>query len=179
MPQKFDLTIGIAKLEDALGVYNALKQNLIEIYDINIIPKKQRERLEHQGFLRRKLDVKRYEKLILDPTIDIYVAKNKKRDIIAFASIYKNQYNIYNFRTSLDNLYTNDKNIRVFLTSENSKFVYLDQISVIPEYKRKGVGTAVFEKILMDTELPVVAFIVEAPLANKASALWHEHIGFE
>ncbi|MFX0034016.1 MAG: GNAT family N-acetyltransferase [Candidatus Hermodarchaeota archaeon] len=179
MEDNIEINIEIAKLEDASGVNNALKQNLIEIHDFDKIPQKQRQYLENHGFLRKEVDTKYYEQLIQDPTIDIYVAKNMKGDVIAFASIYKNQCSIYNFRTTLDNLYTNDISIREFLTLEDSKFVYLDQISVIPEYKRKGVGKAIFKKILKENDLPIVAFIVEAPLANKASARWHEHIGFE
>ncbi|MFX1410969.1 MAG: GNAT family N-acetyltransferase [Promethearchaeota archaeon] len=179
MTQKFNITIGIARLEDAPDVYNALKQNLIEISDFDKIPNKQRKYLENHGFLRKEVDVKYYEQLIEDSNTDIYIAKNDKGQIIAFASIHKNKSNIYNFRTNLDNLYTDDEKVKELLTLEETKFAYLDQISVIPEFKRKGVGTAIFKKIIANLDVPIIAFIVEAPLANKASGLWHEYNEFE
>ncbi len=177
--QKIDVIVEIAKSKDALGVYNALKENLIEIHDFDKISKKQRKYLENRGFLRKEVDIEYYKELIEDPNCDIYVAKNNNGDIIGFASTHKNKYNIANFRTTLDNLYTDDKNIEELLTSKEKKFAYLDQISIIPDYQRKGVGIAILNQILANTGVPIVAFIVEIPLANKASALWHEYNGFE
>ena len=177
--QKIDVIVEIAKSKDALGVYNALKENLIEIHDFDKISKKQRKYLENRGFLRKEVDIKYYKELIEDQKCDIYIAKNINGDIIGFASIHKNKYNIANFRTTLDNLYTDDKNIEELLTSKEKKFAYLDQISIIPDYQRKGVGIAILNQILANTGVPIVAFIVEIPLANKASALWHEYNGFE
>lgn len=179
MPQKIDVIVEIASLEDASGIFNTLKQNLIEIRDFDKIPEKQRKYLENNGFLRKEVTIDYYKNLIEDLDVDIYVAKNKAGDIIAFASIHKKKYNIYNFRTTLDNLYTDDKKIKDLLTNKEKKFVYLDQISVIPEFKRKGVGTAILKKIQATVDVPVVAFIVELPLANKASALWHKNNGFD
>ena len=173
------MIVEVASLEDAPGVYSALKQNLIEIRDFDKIPKKQRIYLKDHGFLRKEVDVEYYERLIEDPNTDIYVAKNKSGDIIAFASIHKNKFNIYNFRTTLDNLYVDNKKIKELLTDEETKFVYLDQISVFLEYKRKGVATTILKKILTDVNLPIVAFIVDLPLANKASSYWHENNNFE
>ena len=173
MKEKIDVNVEVASLEEASGIYKALKQNLIEIRDFDKIPKKQRKYLEDHGFLRKEVDVKYYERLIEDPNTDIYVAKNKSGDIIAFASIHKNKGNIYNFRTTLDNLYVEDKKIMELLTAEDTKFIYLDQISVFLEFKRKGVATAILKKILTDVDLPIVAFIVDLPLANKASSYSH------
>jgi len=179
MAKKLDITVEIAKIEDSLGVYNALKQNLIETRDFDKIPKEQRKHLENQGFLRKEVDMNYYKDLIEDPNTDIYVGKNNHGDILAFASIHKDKFNVYNFRTTLDNLYPNDEKIRDLLTTEETKFLYLDQVSVIPEFKRKGIGTIILKKILADSELPIVTFIVEEPLANKASALWHEYNDFK
>ena len=58
--------------------------------------------------------------------------------------------------------------------NESTEFAYLDQVSILPEFKRKGVGTAIFQKALLKLDSPVVAFIVEKPLFNKASIYWHE-----
>jgi hypothetical protein len=179
MKEKLDVTVEVASLEDAPGVYHAFKQNLIEIRDFDEIPKKQRKYLEDHGFLRKEVDIKYYERLIEDSATDIYVAKITSGEIIAFASIHKNKFNIYNFRTTLDNLYVDDKKIKELLTTEETKFVYLDQISVFLEYKRKGVATLILKKILVDVDLPVVAFIVDLPLANKASSYWHENNNFK
>jgi len=179
MTKKIAIKIHIARLDDASGIYDALKQNLFEIHDFDKISKKQRDYLENRGFLRKEVDMEYYKKLIEDPNCDIYVAKNNNGDIIGFASIHKNEYNIANFRTTLDHLYANDKNIEELLTSKEKKFAYLDQISVLPDYQRKCVATTILNQILVNTEDPIVAFIVEIPLANKASAFWHEFNGFE
>ncbi|MFX0042552.1 MAG: GNAT family N-acetyltransferase [Candidatus Hodarchaeota archaeon] len=175
----FRIDIEIAKSKDAFGVYNALKENLIEINDFDKISKEQRKYLENRGFLRKEVDIKYYEELIEDSKCDIYIAKNMDGDIIGFASIHKNKYNIADFRTTLDNLYTDHKEIEELLTSKEKEFAYLDQISIVPDYQRKGVGTAILNQILTNTVVPIVAFIVEVPLANKASARWHEYNGFE
>jgi len=52
-------------------------------------------------------------------------------------------------------------------------------VSILLEWKRKGVGTTIFQEALLKSNTPVVAFIVEKPLFNKASIYWHEHNGFE
>jgi ribosomal protein S18 acetylase RimI-like enzyme len=177
--EKFEVIVEIAKPEDTLGVYNAFKENLIEIRDFDKIPKKQRDFLENRGFLRKEVDIGYYKGLIEDSNCDIYVAKSNNGAIIGFASIHKNKHNIANFRSTLDHLYVDNKNVEELLTSKDKLFAYLDQISILPDYQRKGVGTAILNQILANTEGPVVAFIVEIPLANKASALWHEANGFE
>ena len=65
------------------------------------------------------------------------------------------------------------------LLNEEIEFAYLDQVSILPEYKRKGIGTAIFKEALLKINTPIVAFIVENPIFNKASVYWHEHNGFE
>lgn len=177
--KKIELIVEIAQSEDALGVYNALKENLIEIRDFDKISQKQREILENRGFLRKEVGLEYYKELIEDSNCDIYVAKSNNGAIIGFASIHKNKYNIANFRSTLDHLSVDDKNVEELLTGKDKEFAYLDQISILSEYQRKGVGTAILNRILANTEVPIVAFIVEVPLTNKASALWHEANRFE
>ena len=173
-----DVIIEIASIEDVSGIYNALKQNLIEIKDFNQISEEQRAYLNKHGFLRKEVKQEFYEKLIKDALSEIYVAKDQKGTIVGFASIYKKKHNIANFRSTLDNLYTEDPKIKELLTSEKKEFAYLDQVSILPQFKRKGVGTIIFQKALSTLTTPVVAFIVEKPIFNKASAYWHEHNGF-
>ncbi|MFX0011148.1 MAG: GNAT family N-acetyltransferase, partial [Candidatus Hermodarchaeota archaeon] len=163
----------------APGVYYVLKQNLVETQDFDKIPKKLRKILENEGFLRKEVDIEYLQNLIEDRNTDIYVAKNDEGKIIGFASIHKDKFNIYNFRSTLDNLYVDDPELEALLINEEKKFNYLDQISVLPEYKRKGIGTALLVEIIANSRLPIVAFIVDAPLANIASAHWHEYNGFE
>ena len=179
MTQNSKINVSMASRNDAPGVYNALKQNLVEIRDFDKIPKKQRKFLEGHGFLRKEVDIEYYQHLIEDSDTDIYLAKNESGDITGFASIHKNKFNIYNFRSTLDNLYVDDKEVKALLIREDKKFNYLDQISVLPDYKRKGIGTAIIKTIIANSDLPLVAFIVDAPLANIASAHWHEYNGFE
>ena len=176
---KLDITVQIASLRDSSGIHNALKQNLIEIRDFDEIPDEQRKELEDRGFLRKEVDEDFYVQLIQDVNKMIYVAKNKRGDVIGFASIYINEKNIKTIRKTLQNLHIKDKEILDLLVNEKRKFAYLDQISIVPEFKRKGVGTAILEKALVEINIPLVAFIVKLPLMNKASALWHEHTGFE
>jgi len=170
--------IKIANVEDAEGILNALKQNLIEIRDVDKISQKQRKKLEEEGFLRKEVDIDYYKNLIEDPNIDIYVAKNDDGTIIGFASIHRKKYNIIKVRDVVGNLSFENKKTNDLLINEATEFAYLDQVSILPEYKHKGVGTAIFQKALLKLKTPVVAFIVEKPLFNKASVYWHEHNGF-
>ncbi|MBA7694754.1 hypothetical protein ES703_103367 [subsurface metagenome] len=171
--------IKIANVEDAEGILIALKQSLIEIRDVDEIPKKQRKKLEEEGFLRKEVDIDYYKKLIEDPDIDIYVAKSNHGKIMGFASIHRKKYDIRKVRDVIGKLSFENKKTKDLLINENTEFAYLDQVSILPEYKRKGVGTAIFQKGLLKINTPVVAFIVERPIFNKASIYWHEHNGFE
>lgn len=179
MTQKFNINVEIANLEDALGVYNTLKQNLIEIRDFDKISKKQRKHLENHGFLRKEVEAEYYKKLIEDPDTDIYLAKNNNGTIIGFASIHRKKYNVIKVRDVIGDLSFEDNRTKDLLLDENTEFAYLDQISILPKYKRKGVGTAIFKRALSKINTPIVAFIVEKPLFNKASLVWHKYNGFE
>ncbi len=178
MTEKIDIKIGVATIEDAQGILNALKQNLIEIRDVDEISKKQRKELEEAGFLRKEVDIEYYKILIEDPNTEIYVAKNNTRTIIGFASIHRKKYNIVKVRDVIGNLSFENERTKDLLLNEEIEFAYLDQVSILPEYKRKGVGTVIFQEALLKLDAPVVAFIVEKPLFNKASVYWHEHNGF-
>jgi L-amino acid N-acyltransferase YncA len=135
--------------------------------------------LEEHGFLRKEVDIDYYKKLINNENCEVYIAKTKNGDIIGFATVFRNKYNVRNFRSTLENLYIDNKEIMALLTKKDKKFAHLDQISIIPDYKRKGVGYGIISKALYDIKSSFIAFIVEKPLANKASALWHEYCGFE
>jgi len=179
MTEKNDINVGIATIEDAQGILNALKQNLIEIRDVDEIAQKQRKLLEDEGFLRKEVDIEYYKNLIEDTSIDIYVAKNNAGTIIGFASIHRKKYNIVKVRDVIGTLSFENERTKELLLNEEIEFAYLDQVSILPEYKRKGVGTVIFQKALLKLDAPVVAFIVEKPLFNKASVYWHEHNGFK
>ena len=172
-------TVKIASLEDAEGILNALKQNLIEIRDVDDIPQKQVKKLEEKGFLRKEVPIEYYQELIEDPDIDIYVAENEAGNTIGFISIHRNKYNIVKVRDVIGNLSFENKKAKDLLLDENTEFAYLDQVSILPEYKRKGVGTTMYQETLLKITTPVVAFIVEKPIFNKASVYWHEHNGFK
>jgi len=179
MTEKIDINVGIASLEDAQGIFDALKQNLIEIRDVGEISEKQRKELEDEGFLRKEVDINYYKKLIEDPFIDIYIAKDNNGKIVGFASIHRKKYNIIKVRDVIGNLSFENERTKDLLLNEKTEFAYLDQVSILPEYKRKGVGTAIFQEALLKLNPPVVAFIVEKPLFNKASIYWHEYNGFK
>ncbi len=176
--QKTNIIVQIANIDDVSGIHNALKQNLIEIRDFNKITKEQRVVLEEKGFLRKEVDKNYYSNLIKNPHIDIYVAKTENGDIIGFASIHKNIYNVRKVRDVLGNLDTNNARAQELLLDDAKEFAYLDQISILPEYQRKGIGTIIFNKVLSELKAPIVAFIVEVPLKNKASIYWHERNEF-
>jgi len=171
--------VELAKLKDAKGVHEALKQNLIEIYDFDKIPQDQREDLENRGFLRKEVGIDYYKELIEDPNVDLYIAKSKDETIIGFASIHKKKFNVIKVRDVIGELTFDDERTKKLLLDEDTEFAYLDQVSILPEYKRKGVGTAIFQKALEKLNTPIVAFIVEEPLMNKASIYWHEQNGFK
>ncbi|MFX0022957.1 MAG: GNAT family N-acetyltransferase [Candidatus Hermodarchaeota archaeon] len=172
-------TVKIASLKDTDGIFNNLKQNLIEIRDVDEISQVQRKKLEEDGFLRKEVDKEYYRELIEDPNVDIYVAKDNDGKILGFASIHTNKYEIVKVRDVIGNLsFENDKT-KDLLLNNDTEFAYLDQISILPEYKRKGIATAIFQNVLLEIQTPIVAFIVEKPLFNKASIYWHENNGFE
>jgi ribosomal protein S18 acetylase RimI-like enzyme len=174
-----EFTHKIADIEDAEGILNALKQNLIEIKDIDEISQQQRKNLEEKGFLRKEVDLDYYKNLIEDPDIDIYVAKNELGRTIGFVSIHHKKYDIVKVRDVVGNLSFENKKSNELLLKENTEFAYLDQVSILPDYKRKGVGTEMFQEAILKIKTPIVAFIVEKPIYNKASVYWHEHNGFE
>jgi ribosomal protein S18 acetylase RimI-like enzyme len=173
------LTVKIATEENAEGILNALKQNLIEIKEVDEISQKQRKKLEEEGFLRKEVDIDYYKELIKDPNINIYIAENEDDKITGFASIHTKKYDIVKVRDVIGNLSFENKETKDLLLNKKTEFAYLDQISVLPESKRKGIGTVIFQEALSKLKTPVVAFIVEKPLFNKASIYWHEHNGFE
>jgi ribosomal protein S18 acetylase RimI-like enzyme len=172
-------TIKIASIEDSEGILNALKQNLIEIKEVDEISQKERKKLEDEGFLRKEVDIEYYRKLIKDPDIDIYIAKNDNGRITGFVSIHRKKFDIVKVRDVIGNLSFENKKTKDLLLNEKTEFAYLDQVSILPEWKRKGIGTAIFQKALAKVNTPIVAFIVEKPIFNKASVYWHEHNGFE
>jgi len=172
------MLIQIASLDDVSGVHQILKQNLIEIRDVDKITEEQRESLEHKGFLRKEVKKEYYKKLIENPYVDIYIAKEKNGVIIGFASIHKHIKNVWKVRDVLGNLITENPKTRELLFDEGKEFAYLDQISILPEYQRKGIGTKIFKTALVTINTPIVAFIVEKPIYNRASAYWHENNGF-
>lgn len=171
--------IKIATEEDAEGILNALKQNLFEIRDVDEISEQKRKKLEEEGFLRKEVDIDYYKKLIADRDIDIYIAVGNEGKIIGFASIHIKKYNIVKVRDVIGNLSFENNKTKDLLLNEKTEFAYLDQISILPEYKRKGIGTTIFQEVLQKINAPIVAFIVEQPIFNKASVYWHEHNGFE
>ena len=177
--QNSKIIVQIAHIDDVSGIHNALKQNLIEIRDVDEISQKQRKRLEDEGFLRKEVDTEYYKKLIEDPYIDIYVAKNNAGIIIGFMSIHRKKYDIIKVRDVVGNLTFENERTRELLLNREIKFAYLDQVSILPEYKRKGVGSVIFQEALIKLDAPVVAFIVEVPIKNKASIYWHECNGFK
>ncbi len=150
----------------------------MEIRDVAELSQKRRKKLEIEGFLRKEVDLQYYQNLINNPNIDIYIAKNKIGAIMGFASIHNKKHNIIGVRDVVGNLSFENKRIENLLLNEDSEFSYLDQISILPEYKRKGIGTALFKKALKNVKTPIVAFIVEKPLFNKASLDWHIYNGF-
>ncbi|MFX1279270.1 MAG: GNAT family N-acetyltransferase [Promethearchaeota archaeon] len=171
--------IKIATEEDTEGILNALKQNLFEIRDVDEISKQERKKLEEEGFLRKEVDIDYYKKLIADRDIDIYIAVSDEGKIIGFASIHMKKYNIVKVRDVIGNLSFENNKTKDLLLNEKTEFAYLDQISILPQFKRKGIGTKIIQEALQKINTPIVAFIVEQPIFNKASVYWHEHNGFE
>ena len=134
--------------------------------------------MEEEGFLRKEVDIEYYKELIEEPYTDIFIAKDERGTVIGFASIHRKKYDIIEVRDVIGNLSFENERTKELLLNEGIEFAYLDQLSILPEFKRKGVGTIIFQKALLTLDTPVVAFIVEEPIFNKASAYWHEHNGF-
>ena len=140
--------INIATVGDAEGILNALNQNLIKIKEVDKISQKQKEKLEEEGFLRKEVDIDYYRKLIKEPNVEIYITKNDKGKIIGFMSIHRKKYDIIKVRDVIGNLSFENNKTKDLLLNEKTEFAYLDQISILPEYKRKGIGTTIFQESL-------------------------------
>ncbi|MFX0026865.1 MAG: GNAT family N-acetyltransferase [Candidatus Hermodarchaeota archaeon] len=178
-PNDSELIISLASIKDAGGIHRVLMKNLVEIENFDDLSEEERVRLEKKGFLRKKVDVEYYENLIEDPTVDVYIAKYKYKNVIGFATLYKDETDVKFVRDTSINLHIEDALAKNLLTSKNKKFAYLDQISIIPKFQRKKIGTAILNKALEELADPIVSFIVKVPIANKASVYWHEQNGFK
>jgi len=176
--QNIPYIVEIADISDVDGILTALKANLVEIEDVEKISESKRKDLERNGFLRKEVDMQYYQKLIQNRSTDIYIAKSNQGKILGFASIHKEQDNIKKLRPTLKNLFIDNQDTRDLLIKKRNHFTYLDQISILTEYKRIGIASALIKAIIENTICPIVAFIVKKPLYNKASALWHESNSF-
>ena len=161
MTEKIDISVGVATIKDAQGILNALKQNLIEIRDVDDISKKQRKELEEEGFLRKEVDIEYYKKLIEAPYTDIYVAKNNTGTIIGFASIHRKKYDIIKVRDVIGNLSFENERTKDLLLKKEIEFAYLDQVSILPKYKRRGVGTIIFQEALLNSPIDFICYLLD------------------
>lgn len=173
------MKILLATLEDVPQIHNILIQNLFDVKTTENLTEERRQLFEESGFLRKEVPERFYSELISNEDSTIFVVKNDKSQILGFASIYPRKSNVYDFRSSLVNLFGETSEIEDFLTMPDSEFLYLDQIAVLPEYRRNGIASKLFETTLSSTHFPIVAFVVTKPLMNKASIQWHKNNGFE
>jgi GNAT superfamily N-acetyltransferase len=174
-----NLKVSKAVSADSKGIHEALLKNLIKIESFDEISESRKKILKKEGFLRKEVQEKYYSDLIRDPGCEIYVAKDSAGKIIGFASFHLNKSDIWSVRSTLSNLYVDDDEDLRILTDKNTYFIYLDQISVIPSYKRKGIGSAIFKEASSILKDPIISFVVKLPLANSASIYWHERNGFK
>ena len=171
-------SISKAKIEESSGIHNLLLKNLVEeIQDVKELTLAQRHTLETKGFLRKEVPQEYYSNLIQNPDVDIFIAKNKE-DIIGFATFHLKKSDIRSFRTTLQSYDIENPEILDLLTNTERSFIYLDQVSIDPKYKRKGVGRALIQHVQPLLTAPMVSFVVMKPLANLASSRWHENLGF-
>ncbi|MFW9946810.1 MAG: GNAT family N-acetyltransferase [Candidatus Odinarchaeota archaeon] len=176
--EDLEIVINLASIKDASGVHSVLMKNLVEIEDFDALPKEERDKLEKNGFLRKKVDMEYYKHLIEDPNVDVYIAKYKNKKVIGFATLHKDETDVKSVRDTAIRLHIIDDLTKELLTSKNMKFTYLDQICINPKFQRKKIGTAILNKALEKLVDPIVSFIVKVPITNKASAYWHEQNGF-
>ncbi|MBY9007475.1 MAG: GNAT family N-acetyltransferase [Candidatus Lokiarchaeota archaeon] len=174
--EKFN--IRIANLDDAEKIIFVLKANLVQVNNINELTKEKKAEIENKGFLRKEVPLQFYKKLIEDKNKEIYIASDND-DIIGFASIYKNQNNILKIRDTSIILNIKVKKDESILIDDDLYFIYLDQISVIPDYQHKGIATSILNKIIQNNKDPIVSFVVNLPLKNNASDLWHTYNNFK
>jgi GNAT superfamily N-acetyltransferase len=174
-----DIKVSKAVSADSKGIHEALVKNLIKIENFDEISEKRKKILKKEGFLRKEVQENYYSDLIRDPNCEIYVAKDGAGKVIGFASFHLNKSNIWSLRSTLKNLYVDDNEDLALLTDENTNFIYLDQISVIPSYKRKGIGSAIFNEASSILNDSIISFVVKLPLPNSASIYWHERNDFK
>ncbi|MBD3215578.1 MAG: GNAT family N-acetyltransferase [Candidatus Lokiarchaeota archaeon] len=186
------MKVVLGTIDDVPAIHSILKRSLLDVQDIDELSTEGRNYFEERGFLRKEVPPSFYRERIEDENSAIYVLKEyvegeihnnieesrKNTIILGFASIYKSKSNVYEFRSTLKELFPKTEEIKDLLTNPSSYFLYLDQIAVLPEYQRNNVATQLLQAIEDDTDLPIVAFVVTKPLMNKASIRWHEKNGF-
>jgi predicted GNAT superfamily acetyltransferase len=57
-------------------------------------------------------------------------------------------------------------------------FVYLDRVAVAPEFRRRGVGTALYRAVENATDAPWFTLEVNLRPRNDTSLTFHAHLGF-
>ncbi|TYP46572.1 GNAT family N-acetyltransferase [Thermosediminibacter litoriperuensis] len=80
------------------------------------------------------------------------------------------------FRPEKDYIITdNGKSIGYLSVDFNQKFIYVRHIEVLPSYKRRGIGTSIFNQ-LKEKGLPIV---LEVTKTNTPAYKFYEKLGFE
>jgi ribosomal protein S18 acetylase RimI-like enzyme len=58
----------------------------------------------------------------------------------------------------------------------SGKTMELDDLYIFPEYRNKGIGSAVIEKCLSETKLPIILYVFNK---NSGAVRLYERFGFE
>ena len=125
-----------ATLGHSKNIHDLLLKNLVEIEDVKKLSAARRTTLETEGFLRKEVTEEYYRDLIKNPDVDIFIAKHKG-DIIGFATFHLKKSDVRIFRTTLQGLDIQNTEILELLTMADRTFVYLDQVSIDPKYRRQ------------------------------------------
>lgn len=66
------------------------------------------------------------------------------------------------------------------ILSKNNKLLYVEKIAVDKNYKKQGIGEAIYNNLFnMYKDFSFYAFIMDKPFTNKISMNFHEKIGFK
>ncbi len=71
-----------------------------------------------------------------------------------------------------------DSEIFSFYASRYTNFIFIDQIGVLPDYQRQGVGRELYEELIKNEKRRILLDIIIEP-RNQQSISFHEAIGFK
>ena len=141
----------------ALSLDGAHDDQLQKIYDLNQANTPEVGSLESLDYLDKLIELSAYNLLVL-----------KGDEIIGFIICMRegSAYGSENYK---------------FFTKKLKKFLYVDRVAIEEQYRREGLGKAIYDDIFIQAKkesLPIALEVNTQPI-NQPSLNFHEKLGFD